>query len=104
MWQQRVRSVWMEAKKKVPSLSLADVDIPKNRSWRAFQLAFILINLPGLTSLDHPDRGVGPFAGADLLWFRLAAARRRPTLALRPMQWPSAGFKRTLAGATGRTA
>lgn len=32
MWQQRVRSVWMEAKKKAPALPLADVDIPKNRS------------------------------------------------------------------------
>jgi hypothetical protein len=43
---------------------LAEVDIPKNRSWRAFQLAFILINLPALTSLHHPDRGTGSNAGA----------------------------------------
>jgi len=82
MWQQRVRSVWMDAKKKAPSLPLADVDIPRNRSWRAFQLAFILINLPGLTSLDHPDRGVGPFAGADLLWFPTGGGKTEAYLGL----------------------
>jgi hypothetical protein len=69
MWQQRVRSVWIEARKTEPALQLAEVDIPQNRSWRAFQLAFILINLPGITSLDRPDRGASPYAGADLLWF-----------------------------------
>ena len=46
MWQQRVRSVWIDVRKSEPASQLADVDIPKNRSWRAFQLAFILINLP----------------------------------------------------------
>jgi hypothetical protein len=61
--------VWIEARKAEPALKLADVDIPKNRSWYAFQLAFILINLPGITSLDRPDRGASPYAGADLLWF-----------------------------------
>jgi hypothetical protein len=40
MWRQRVRSVWIEEKKAQPNLVLADVDVPKNRSWRAFQLAF----------------------------------------------------------------
>jgi hypothetical protein len=82
MWQQRVRSVWIEAKKKAPALPLADVDIPKNRSWRAFQLAFILINLPGLTSLDHTDRAAGPFAGADLLWFPTGGGKTEAYLGL----------------------
>ena len=82
MWQQRVRSVWIEARKAEPALPLADVDIPKNRSWYAFQLAFILINLPGLTSLDHPDRGAGPYAGADLLWFPTGGGKTEAYLGL----------------------
>jgi hypothetical protein len=69
MWQQRIRSVWMEERKDDPTRQLTDVDTSANRSWRAFQLAFILINLPGLTNLHHPDRSTGQFAGADLLWF-----------------------------------
>ncbi len=82
MWQQRVRSVWIEATKSAPTLELADVDLPQNRSWRAFQLAFILINLPGLTSLDHPDRDIGPFAGADLLWFPTGGGKTEAYLGL----------------------
>jgi hypothetical protein len=68
MWRQRIRSVWIEEKKTLPTLSLVDVDVPRNRSWRAFQLAFLLLNFPALTSVHHPDRNAGPFAAADLLW------------------------------------
>jgi hypothetical protein len=82
MWQQRVRSVWIEVRKAEPGRQLAEVDIPKNRSWRAFQLAFILINLPGLTSLDHPDRSASPYAGADLLWFPTGGGKTEAYLGL----------------------
>ena len=82
MWQQRVRSVWIDARKTEPGRQLAEVDIPKNRSWYAFQLAFILINLPGLTSLHHPDRSTGPFAGADLLWFPTGGGKTEAYLGL----------------------
>ncbi|CAM3785361.1 helicase-related protein [Smaragdicoccus niigatensis] len=37
---------------------------PRPQEWRPFQLAFILMNLPGLASPDHADRDV-----VDLLWF-----------------------------------
>ena len=33
-----------------------DIDVPGNRTWYPFQIAFILLNLPGVTKLDHPDR------------------------------------------------
>ena len=45
------------------------MDVPHNRSWYPFQLAFILLNLPGITKLDHPDRSEESSAAADLLWF-----------------------------------
>ena len=82
MWQQRIRSVWIEEKKTEPNRQLTEADTPRNRSWRAFQLAFILINLPGLTSLAHPDRGAGPYAGADLLWFPTGGGKTEAYLGL----------------------
>jgi hypothetical protein len=82
MWQQRVRSVWIEERKVDAKRLLQDVDIPRNRTWRAFQLAFILINLPGLTSLNHPDRSTSPFAGADLLWFPTGGGKTEAYLGL----------------------
>lgn len=41
----------------------ADFEASDSR-WRPFQIAFILMNLSGLTNRSHPDRKV-----ADLLWF-----------------------------------
>jgi Helicase conserved C-terminal domain len=79
---QRVRSVWIEEKKKNPQLNLADVDIPTNRSWRAFQLGFLLLNLAGLTQLDHPDRSVSEMAAADLLWFPTGGGKTEAYLGL----------------------
>ena len=39
---------------------LGTIDIPENRSWYPFQLAFILLNLPGITKFDHPERSEAP--------------------------------------------
>lgn len=82
MWRQRVRSVWIEKKKTAPSSPLEEADIPENRSWRAFQLAFLLMNLPGLTNLEHPDRGSDPYANADLLWFPTGGGKTEAYLGL----------------------
>jgi hypothetical protein len=82
MWRQRIRSVWIEEKKTLPTLSLADVDVPRNRSWRAFQLAFLLLNFPALTSVHHPDRNTSPFAAADLLWFPTGGGKTEAYLGL----------------------
>ena len=43
------------------------IDVPANRSWYPFQLAFLLLNLPGITRLDHEDRSDDAEAVADLL-------------------------------------
>jgi hypothetical protein len=80
----------------LPTLSLVDVDVPRNRSWRAFQLAFLLLNFPALTSVHHPDRNAGPFAAADFCGFQLVAERRKLTLAWLLMQSPYAASKRVL--------
>jgi hypothetical protein len=101
MWQQRIRSVWIEDKKTDPKRQLTEVDIPKNRSWRAFQLAFILINLPGLTSLAHPDRAVGPFAGADLLWFPTGGGKTEAYLGLAAYAMGIRRLQKDLGGRDG---
>ncbi|MFA9397877.1 MAG: DISARM system helicase DrmA [Clostridiaceae bacterium] len=37
---------------------------PLNGKWRLFQIAFILMNITGVSNIEHVDRGI-----VDLLWF-----------------------------------
>jgi hypothetical protein len=62
--------------------NLAEIDRVENRSWRLFQLAFILINLPGITEFDHPERRESPEALADLLWFPTGGGKTEAYLGL----------------------
>jgi len=77
---------------------LAKMDVPGGRTWYAFQLAFLLLNLPGITCLDHPDRRCDADALADLLWFPTGGGKTEAylgltayTLALRRLQGTVAG-------------
>src|SRR5262249_9001145 len=58
------------------------LDLPEIRSWRLFQLAFILLNLPSITKLDHPDRRHETDAVADLLWFATGGGKTEAYLGL----------------------
>jgi hypothetical protein len=69
MWQQRVHTVLSDKRRRGAECSLEEADVPKNRTWRTFQLAFVLLTLEGITQLDHPDRTDPIHALADLLWF-----------------------------------
>ncbi|MEZ0373742.1 MAG: DISARM system helicase DrmA, partial [Candidatus Sericytochromatia bacterium] len=83
MHQQRVHSLWaLRRRRGERELPLEAVDIPPNRSWRPFQLAFVLLNLPGLTQLDHPERSDRPDAVADLLWFPTGGGKTEAYLGL----------------------
>ena len=74
---QRIHSVYAQDVRRGESVELVDIDVPGNRSWRVFQLAFVLLNLPALTDPTHPERAfpldaidANPGANvADLLWF-----------------------------------
>jgi hypothetical protein len=82
MWLQRTRSLFSEGVRRGRDIDYNDVDIPANRSWYPFQLAFILLNLPGLARLDHPDRSESPEAVADLLWFPTGGGKTEAYLGL----------------------
>jgi len=66
---QRVHSIYAQQRRRGRDVKVADLDIPKNRSWRAFQLAFLLLSVPSLADPRHQDRTAPSDAFADLLWF-----------------------------------
>lgn len=85
MWQQRLRSTYARRVRKnalSAGAPVAPLDVPENRSWRLFQLAFVLLNLPSLTRLDHPDRSHSTDAVADLLWFATGGGKTEAYLGL----------------------
>lgn len=85
MWKQRVHTVAIGRRRSDPSLSLraavTAADIAENRSWRPFQLAFVLLCLPSLSDPGHPDRRPGT-ALADLLFFPTGGGKTEAYLGL----------------------
>jgi hypothetical protein len=82
MWLQRTRSLFSEAIRRGKDVEYEAVDISENRSWYPFQLAFILLNLPGVSQLDHSDRSETEDAMADLLWFPTGGGKTEAYLGL----------------------
>ncbi len=83
MWLQRIHSSYAEQRRQgALKLDLDDVDKPGNRSWRAFQLAFLLLNVESVTDLSHPDRSDPSKAVADLLWFPTGGGKTEAYLGL----------------------
>src|SRR5260370_7574327 len=52
-------------------------DLPAERIWRPFQLAFILMNIAGMSSHDAPERSL-----VDLVWFPTGAGKTAAYLCL----------------------
>jgi hypothetical protein len=82
MWLQRTHTVQAETVRRGETPDMSLIDRADNRSWRLFQLAFILLNLPGCTDLHHPDRRLEPSAMADLLWFPTGGGKTEAYLGL----------------------
>lgn len=88
MARQRVRSELVRRRVSEPDTPLKDllnvVDVTSNRSWRPFQLAFMLLCLPGLTDPGHPDAARGPLLNgrAQLLFFPTGGGKTEAYLGL----------------------
>jgi len=82
MYLQRLHTLFSERVRRGESVSLESLDRPENRTWRVFQLAFILLNLDSATSLHHPHRSDPERAIADLLWFPTGGGKTEAYLGL----------------------
>ena len=85
MWQQRVHSTYarkVRKKELTAGAPIEPLDAPENRTWRLFQLAFVVLNLPSITRFDHPDRSHETDAVADLLWFATGGGKTEAYLGL----------------------
>jgi hypothetical protein len=102
---QRIHSIHAQAarrKERDPASSLDDLDIPKNRSWRPFQLAFFLLNLAPLTDLDHPARVHPAEAVCDLLWFPTGGGKTEAYLGLSAYAMALRRLQGVVAGRDGQ--
>jgi len=100
MADQRIHSIYTRLIRQGKKITLEDIDQPQNRSWRPFQLAFILLTLPEMLDPSHPHRSDPHQALVDLLWFPTGGGKTEAylgvaafTMAIRRLQndpdWPS---------------
>lgn len=102
MWQQRIHTIYAEEQRRQGAQTIEEIDCPSNRSWRPFQLAFILLNIPALTNLNHPDRSTDPNALADLLWFPTGGGKTEAYLGLTAYTLAIRRLQGTIAGRSGQ--
>ncbi|MFP5327659.1 MAG: DISARM system helicase DrmA [Acidimicrobiia bacterium] len=102
MWLQRIHTLAGNRRRENPDLemnvALAEFAPAQYHSWRPFQLAFLLVNLPALTDPAHDERSTD--AGlVDLLFFPTGGGKTEAylgltafTLAIRRLQGTVSGF------------
>ncbi len=96
---QRVRSQYALEVRRGKDVTVDQFNETKNRTWRPFQLAFLLLSIPSLADPLHPDRVEPIDAYADLLWFPTGGGKTEAylgvaafTMAIRRMQGNLGGY------------
>lgn len=104
MWQQRVHTIAGDLRRRDPALKLhravEQADILKNRSWRPFQLAFVLLNLPALADPKHMERSDAGLV--DLLFFPTGGGKTEAYLGLTAFAIAIRRLQGVLGGRNGR--
>jgi hypothetical protein len=98
MAMQRVRSIYALKRRRNETVEVATLDVPKNRSWRPFQLAFLLLSIPSLADPAHPDRTKPVEAFADLLWFPTGGGKTEAYLGVAAFAMAMRRLKNDLGG------
>ncbi|UVF22798.1 DISARM system helicase DrmA (plasmid) [Microvirga terrae] len=101
MAMQRVRSIYALKRRRNEAVDVATLDVPKNRSWRPFQLAFLLLSIPSLADPAHPDRTKPVEAFADLLWFPTGGGKTEAYLGVAAFAMGIRRLKSGLGGLDG---
>lgn len=102
MWLQRTHSLYSERIRRKEKTDFdKDIDILDNRRWYPFQIAFILLNLPGITKLDHAERNESQEALADLLFFPTGGGKTEAYLGLSAYTMGLRRLQGTMAGREG---
>lgn len=82
MWKQRIHSLYTLSVRQKKNETLDELDTAQNRTWYLFQLAFVLINIPGMVNPTHPERSDPTDAIADVLWFPTGGGKTEAYLGL----------------------
>ena len=101
MAQQRIRSSYALARRRGEDVKLGDFEGRKHRSWRPFQLAFVLLSLPALADPAHKDRTQPIAAYADLLWFPTGGGKTEAYLGVAAFAMAIRRFQGDLGGYDG---
>ena len=98
---QRVRSLYALRCRRGEKLEPEAMNERKNRSWRAFQLAFMLLSIPALADPAHKDRTEPMDAFADLLWFPTGGGKTEAYLGVAAFTMGIRRLQGTVSGLDG---
>ena len=98
---QRIRSIYALKQRRGEETDLKEIDIRKNRSWRPFQLAFVLLSIPALVDPKHKDRIKPVDVVADLIWFPTGGGKTEAYLGVAAFTMAIRRIQKDLGGLDG---